>query len=654
MKRKIIICAIIAIIIGLVVVGVSTGVLPEKVFPMLKKAAMAVPPKMWIGLLFKFLVLTGLMGYITKTVNARKDRFLNGEVDYRLDNNYSLIVGYDFQVRPLIKRLLSNSPDARVLLITDRNVRAIRAEMNTELSKKEAARLMYMRRDLALPGTYSGLRIRGANAVYLLGDEGAPGRDGIMLQASKIVADKVSSDIKAENNALSRNRQGAVYQSLETPRVPVKVYLQFDDPEFYSQMCSERLPMDPETYPSDYKDEDKRGKVIPETVLFDLEVFNYYDSWVWKCWSEKDSADGSSPYLPLRFKKDAERVELFVIGSGKATKAVVDSAITLMNYGDDTRHCRMTVVSDRSSEILPSDDVINALPELEVIEYSPCDIKGTVAAKMLEAVADKKRAVTIAIVEDAPEKSVRTYMRLPFAVRCCDDVSVLMWMGAQTRSLPDKSLVAGTGDHMPYLRYFGMTDCLPWMDSTRQASGVVVDFFYDLIFNGSKQKDNEGNKKEVWKYPELKDVQLDREHLPYDSPNFLAVALDAWRRGQKSALVKWKEKERWAKWSSMNSSDSFKEKAAAFPDCATNMETRRRALRAEHNRWWSERLLAGWKICAKPMDEDKDTRKKKEKELKSMRRHWDLVPFDKLDDFTKDIDKLCIAAMAQQGFIAGT
>ena len=78
MKRKIIIRLIVAIVIVLVIVGICTGVLPGKVFPMLKKVAMAVPPKLWIGLLFKFLVLTGLMGYITKTVNARKERFLNG------------------------------------------------------------------------------------------------------------------------------------------------------------------------------------------------------------------------------------------------------------------------------------------------------------------------------------------------------------------------------------------------------------------------------------------------------------------------------------------------------------------------------------------------------------------------------------------------
>ena len=43
MKRKIIISVIVAIAVGLVIVGFSTDVLTGTVFPMLKKAAMAVP-----------------------------------------------------------------------------------------------------------------------------------------------------------------------------------------------------------------------------------------------------------------------------------------------------------------------------------------------------------------------------------------------------------------------------------------------------------------------------------------------------------------------------------------------------------------------------------------------------------------------------------
>lgn len=572
MKRKIIIRTIIAIIIGLVLVGVNTGVLPGKFLLALKKAVMDVPPRMWIGLLFKFLVLTGLMGWITKTVNARKERFLNGEVDFRLDNNYSLIVGYDFQARPLIKRLLSNSPSARVLLITDRDVRSIRSEMATELTKKEAARLMCMRRDLALADTYSGLRIRGADAVYVLGDEGVSGRDGIVLRAAEILTAKTLAEQKLEHDA------------------SVKAYLQFEDPGVYSQMCSQELSMD-------CRDSDGMA-------LFDLEVFNYHDSWVWRCWSEKGSADGEMPYLPLRFKAGAEIVELFVIGSGKAAKAVVDSAITLMNYGDEVRRCRLSVVSDRIAEILPPDDVIKELPELEIVAYPMRELNRQVTAKMFEAADDEKRAVTVVIVEDAPEKSVKTYLNLPFALRS-KEISVLMWMGSQSRNILEKRLIKVAGDRT-LLRYFGMTDCLPWLESGRSAIGADVNFYYSV-----------------------------HKELPLGvDPALTCKAKSLWN--EDAAAVEWKGCKRWKKWSSINSSGSFKEKAALIAGRELTPELQLRLLKAEHDRWWAERLLGDWRVGKRD-----DAR----------RIHPNLVPFDELDEFTKDIDKICIAAMARQGYI---
>lgn len=438
--------------------------------------------------------------------------------------------------------------------------------------------MMFMRRDLALPSTYSGLRIHGANAVYILGDEGVSGRDGIVLRASEMLAAKVESG------------------SLTDSDMPVKAYLQFEDPGIYSQMCSQKLSMDRK---------DQNGN-----ALFDLEVFNYYDSWVWKCWSERNSADGDTPYLPLRFKADAERVELFVIGSGKATRAVVYSAITLMNYGEDARHCRMTVVSDRSSEILPPDDVVNALPELEIAEYSSRDLNRKVSAKMLEAAAEEKTAVTIIIVEDAPDKAVKTYLGLPFALRN-KEISVLLWMGSQSRNIPEKSLIQVVGDRTK-LRYFGMTDCPPWYGSDRLKLGVAVQYYYSECYDDKRM-------------PKGTDVAL------------IAAAKSLWN--EEKANQEWTRMERWRKWSSASSASSFKEKTAIICGSAMTSELQLKLLKAEHNRWWSERLLGDWRLGAR------DNKR---------RLHPNLVPFEELDDFTKDIDKLCIAAMAQQGFIGGT
>lgn len=572
MKRKIIINCVIIITLGLLGIGIYTGMLAREVLPALVKIVKAVPPKMWIGFLFKLLILTGLMGYITKLVNAKRERILNGEIDYNFDNDYILIVGYDFQTKPLIKLVLSNTNIAHILLITDRDVRTIRTEMFTELTKKELKRLVYMRRSLALASTYAGLRIRGAQAVYILGDEGVSGRDGIVLRASEMLAAKAGAETKIVTD------------------VPVKAYLQFDDPGVYSQMRSQELPMD-------QKDADG-------VALFDLEVLNYYNSWVWKCWSEKDSADGDDVYLPIRFKSGAESVELFVIGSGKAMKAVVDSAITLMNYGDDTRHCRLTVVSDHSAEILPSNDVIRELPELEIVDYPMRDLSRQVAAKMLEATNNKKCAVTVVIVEDASEKSVRTYLNLPFALRN-EEISVLLWMGSQSRNIPEKRLIKVVGDKTN-LRYFGMTDCLPWLDSTRSAIGADVNYYYSV-----------------------------HKQLPFGiDTSLINVAKKLW--DEEVAASEWKGSERWKKWSSINSSGSFKEKATLIAGRKLTPELQFKLLKAEHNRWWAERLLSDWRVGVRD---------------DSRRIHPNLVSFEELDEPTKDIDKICIAAMARQGFI---
>ena len=514
------------------------------------------------------IISSGLVDHM----NQHRDRRAFGEQECELSEDYVLVVGYTFQAKALVRRLLG-TPGIRILLMTSRDVPGIHADLVTEFSRQEMNRLAIIRRDPSLASSYSALRIRGARQIYILGDEGVAGRDGIVLRASEMIAAKAASEDRMEGD------------------VPVKAFLQFEDPGIYAQLRSHELPMD--------------GADAAGNVLFDLEVFNYYDSWVWKCWSEKDSQDGADPYLPLRFKPDAERVELFVIGSGKAVKAIADSAITLMNYGDDARQCRLTVVSDCAHEVLPPEDAVAALPELVVAERPLRDLGRKVAAEMVAAASDEKCAVTVVIAEDAPEKAVKTYMGLPFALRN-KDVSVLLWMGAQSRNLPAKQLVKVGGD-CTRLRYFGMSDCQPWLEIDRSAIGADVNFYYSV-----------------------------HEQLPKGVDRALAgTARKLW--DEKKALGEWKACRRWKKWASINSCGTFKEKAALIAGRELTADLQLRLLKAEHNRWWTEHLLGDWRLGER--DE-------------SRRLHPNLVPFEDLDDFTKDIDKICIAAMARQGFIA--
>jgi hypothetical protein len=339
--------------------------------------------------------------------------------------------------------------------------------------------------------------------------------------------------------------------------------------------------------------------------LFDLEVFNYYDSWVWKCWSEKDSKDcDGEKYLPIRFKPNTERVELFVVGSGKAMKPVVDAAITLMNYGNDTKKCCLSVVSDRAYDVLPPTDAINELPELEVKEYKMSELNRSVAEHMRKAVFDEKTAVTIVILEDDPMSVNKTYLSLPFTVRS-SDVSVLLWMEMHSKRVMSKKLIKVDGD-VTRIRYFGMSDILPWIESNRYEVGADVNFYYDMH----------------QRLPKGVDTSLTEK------------AKKLW--DSKAAFESWNCSKRWGKCSSISSAGSFKEKAAIIEGKALTSDLQLTLLKSEHNRWWAERLLGDWRVG---------------KRNNAKRLHPNLVPFDELDDFTKDIDKINIAAMARQGFI---
>jgi hypothetical protein len=285
-------------------------------------------------------------------------------------------------------------------------------------------------------------------------------------------------------------------------------------------------------------------------------------------------------------------------------KPVVDSAITLMNYGNDTKKCYLSVVSDRAYDVLPPTDAINELPELEIKEYKMSELNRSVAEHMRRAVSDEKTAVTIVILEDDPVTVNKTYLSLPFTVRS-SDVSVLLWMEMHSKRVTSKKLIKVDGD-VTRIRYFGMSDILPWIESNRHEVGADVNFYYDMHQRLPKGVDTSLTEKakKIW-----------------DS---------------KAAFESWNCSKRWGKCSSISSAGSFKEKAAIIEGKSLTSDLQLTLLKSEHNRWWAERLLGDWRVG---------------KRDNAKRLHPNLVPFDELDDFTKDIDKINIAAMARQGFI---
>ncbi len=566
-----------------------------------------------------WVVSIGVFSFITGSIvnwfRSRKQLIDSGLMRYKF-RDHGLVIGWDFQGPSCVKELLKDCDE--VLVVSGVDAKTIRRELKMSIRTRDISRV-YIYNGLVTTGksTLANSWPELSKQIVILGERNGLDNDGGNLHIERTLRSYIKEMLAKQ----------------PVKRSPIKVYLHIEDSVLYTQA----LAMPKEGF-SENDD------------LIDLEVYNYYESWAWRCWSLKDACDGDrdgcpenehdgAPYLPLRHRRDAERVELFIVGSSLMGQAMANYAMPLMNYGVDRKHCKITIFDECASGgvFLPEKWALDALPEVEVEFKNISGGSDEANDIMIKAASSPKTAVTIVIATPGPDAAVKSYAELANSLRRMD-VSILVWQATATDKCPRKPFLQTCGD-CAKLRFFGMTDRLPWKNPARQVNGSAVNYFYDIIFNWDAVK-------KCWNDDELPEVVLPQA----TDDNLVVMAKQAWR--PELALKRWLAVRRWAKWSSINSSDSFKEKSFAFPDCAVNLETRKRVLHAEHNRWWTERLLAGWKPCEKPGDEDKATRKKKEAALKSSYQHWDMVPFDQLDDFTRDLDKVNIAAMSACGYLS--
>ena len=591
----------------------------------------------WLG---GMILLSFFVGVATNFLDVRRGKILDGSVDYSFKKKFILIVGYDFQTLNLIRSLFADddeketNSDRSIVLLTESDVEQIYADLLPELQPADARRVFIMRKDITQEDSYRKILVTGAEEIYIIGDGNAVGRDGKTLQALDAVS-RVALGLLPQAKAAEAGKNPAgnadpaagekQKQELQTQNSPdrqIKVYLHIEDPVLYSSVRAIELSMDP-------------------LKIFDLNVFNYYESWAWECWSHKDSRDGSGEaYLPIRYKQGTEHAELFVIGASRMGLAMANFAMPLMNYGGDGKHCRITVFDPDGSRrsLLPDQKTLDALPELEVV-FRPLDGCSEEAnALILEAAGRKDTSVTVVIAIPDPAAAIRVYSG--FSKRLCrEDISVLIWQATAKGSVPGKSYLrmGGTGSDADKrrMRYFGMTDFLPWKESARFNYGMAVNYYYNCWF------------------PYGKDAPASPEATASD---FIEKSNAMWdpERPEAScyngvvAGTEWMGTKRWKKWSSVNSGDTFREKSLLF-DGVPYETAAVKILKAEHNRWWTERILAGW-LPAEPGSVAANTYEADKNNMF----HGAMIPFEGLPEKVKDKDKINIAAMAACGFLKQT
>ena len=510
-------------------------------------------------------VYSFITGAIVNAFRNRQKLIDDGQVRYSF-KHHTIIVGWDFQGITIAKKYLSDKSNGELLIVSNQKAQDIRDELKLFLSPEEMQRAYIYNGNIHLKSTLHSLCAEQSRDIVVLGEKGCADNNGGNLLITRILSEYVYSlraKVKREDK--------------------IKLFLQIDDISLYLQTRNMQLPSNTDT-------------------VFDVTIFNYYESWAWQCWSALE--DRPNEYLPLLHKPGSKHAELFVIGATPMGQAFVYYAMPLMNYGVDKKHNRITLFDTKSDggTFLPRKDMLEALPEVEVRFVSRNGCSDEADAIMQEAAEREDTSVTVVIAIANPDEAAKTYVQLSKKLKR-HDISILLCQATREANCIDKQYLQAGGDSAE-LRYFGMTDYVPWLSSERLETGKSVNFYYDVC--GKLPKG--------------------------DDPNIVAVAPTLWNDERANEL--WNGMARWKKWSSVNSGDSFKEKAAAFKHCSSDSSACIAFLHAEHNRWWTERILAGW--IPGPRDNEHFV-------------HPNLVPFDELPADIADIDKINIAAMAKFG-----
>ena len=533
------------------------------------------------------MVLYGFVtGAIVNAFEGRREKIASGLVRYKF-KGHGIVIGWDYQGVAIIKTMLSQWNLREILVVSKTPAEEIRSFLEKKLQGSELDKVFIYNGAVCSEEDVRELQADLAKCIVVLGEQDDFDKDGQTLRIERLLRKFVANTVQK-----SQKRQ---YSNL-----PIKLYLHIEDPVLYTQARAK-----------------KEG--FTEDSIFDLELCNFYESWAWRCWSQIDTADSAGQhYLPLRYKTDSKRVELFVIGANAMGQAFVNYAIPLMNYGENRKHCKVTVfdADGTCEEYLPKKFIVDALPEVEVAHRNCSGGSDEANDIMWEAVSRPDTSVTIVIAVPGTDAAVKTYAALSYKIRR-EKISVLVWQSTESDNCIDKGFLQTGGDRTQ-LRFFGMTDILPWTDRKRQEYGRDINYSYAII---SKVIDT---------------MDFHRTALPDCIGSILKQCFEYpyGKEEEEQAEKEWYGIKRWKRWSSINTGDSFKEKAFAFHDYISNPETCMALLRAEHNRWWTERLLAGWFLGERNDD---------------LFSHPDLVPFEQLDARTQALDLLCVIAMKNAG-----
>lgn len=497
-------------------------------------------------------VLTGtlLIATITNAFQRRMDRVDKGLAVYRSIKDHTVVIGYGPLTLPVIRSELVRQADRWVILLTDQNVSAVRAELKSQLDDELEDNVVIYAGSMTSAEHIAKLNIPKANVVYILGEGYEAGRDSKNLECARLVKDLRGPGRKAV----------------------LPVHIQLDKPSAYSTIKRLSIPRDW------YAD--------GEEVITYLRPFNFFENWARQLWGRyaRLNPDGSRTYDSLDFVPlvpgSSQYVHLVIAGFGNMGVALLLEALRICHYPNGLK-TKITVVDKRMDEILPRFQAqysqISNIEDIE-IEYVASAIEDAVIRERIGSWAvDPDQLLTIAVCLFDPDESIAVSLSLPEVTYCLIGGDGNISRNDRVRILVRQEARGGVGavlaqgnEKYANVRIFGMTD-----------GGVSRDLLRDDMA--------------VWANAVYKDIDID----------LMLKGGSEGRVEEEKAIREWymlPEEMRFANRYQVEMYDTFEK--------YDRMSVPRSVLhRMEHLRWCAERYIVGYRFCQGASSPDKETYK---------------------------------------------
>ena len=131
-----------------------------------------------------------LIATLTNAIQSRAEKVQNGDIRYKFNGHY-LIMGYDFGVPALVKRLCKTSVD--VVVVVEKDVAECRNTLSDSVGKKK--NVFVLRGEMSSIECLESLYVSNAKQIFILGSDNTPDRDLLNLDCYRTINNTIAAGV---------------------------------------------------------------------------------------------------------------------------------------------------------------------------------------------------------------------------------------------------------------------------------------------------------------------------------------------------------------------------------------------------------------------------------------------------------------------------